>query len=305
MKVFVAGATGAIGRPLVTQLLADGHQVFSMTHSPEKTGALLEQGVGPVVVNALDAEAVQAAIAHIQPEVVIEQLTALPKTYTPEAMRAATPLDARIRLEGGANVQAAARSVGVRRYIIRKSSHLWNGQFSYCERCLIMIMTTLGRLWIKVQPTAAKLCNGQRQHLVSGRPRFEVPLRRQEQIVEQFLQACNGDLQGLIALLAEDITLWSDGGGRVTAALKPLYGPVKVAKFLLAIRSQKFGDFTCQIVELNGQPGIMTYVSDRLHSTMTFEITGNRIQSIFIVVNPDKLKQVAGSNLNFCSIAVL
>jgi nucleoside-diphosphate-sugar epimerase len=124
MKILVAGATGAIGRPLLTQLLARGHNVVALTRSPEKAQSLVAQGIEPALANVFDAESVKEAIARAQPEVVIEQLTSLPKTYTRESMSAAATLNTRIRLEGGANVLAAARASGVRRYL-RQSIAFW------------------------------------------------------------------------------------------------------------------------------------------------------------------------------------
>jgi nucleoside-diphosphate-sugar epimerase len=124
MRIFVAGATGAIGRPLLMQLLAKGHQVVALTRSSEKAQALVEQGIEPAIANVFDPDAVKAAVSRAQPEVVIEQLTAYPKTYTRESMGAAAALNTRIRLEGGANVLAAAQAVGVRRYL-RQSIGFW------------------------------------------------------------------------------------------------------------------------------------------------------------------------------------
>jgi nucleoside-diphosphate-sugar epimerase len=124
MRIFVAGATGAIGRPLLVQLLAKGHQVVALTRSPEKAKALVQQGVEPAIADVFDPDAVKAAVSHAQPDVVIEQLTAYPKTYTRESMSAAAALNTRIRLEGGANVLAAAQSAGVRRYL-RQSIGFW------------------------------------------------------------------------------------------------------------------------------------------------------------------------------------
>src|ERR1700741_1201628 len=117
MKIFVAGGTGAIGRPLIAKLIAKGHALVALTRSPEKARALVEQGIEPAIADVFDADAVKSVISRAQPEVVIEQLTALPKTYTHDSMKAAAALNNRIRLEGGANVLAAAQAVGVRRYL--------------------------------------------------------------------------------------------------------------------------------------------------------------------------------------------
>lgn len=124
MKIFVAGATGAIGRPLIAQLLATGHEVVALSRSPEKAQSLAAQGVVSTIADVFDADAVLAAIEGTQPEVVIEQLTSMPKTYTRESMSAVAAANTRIRLEGGVNVLAAARMVGVRRYL-RQSIAFW------------------------------------------------------------------------------------------------------------------------------------------------------------------------------------
>ena len=124
MKVFVAGATGVIGRPSLAQLLARGHDVVALTRSPERARSLVAAGIEPAIADVFDAEAVEVAITRAQPEVVIEQLTALPRTYTRESMRASAPFNTRIRLEGGANVLAAAQAAGVRRYL-RQSVAFW------------------------------------------------------------------------------------------------------------------------------------------------------------------------------------
>ncbi|MFN6488302.1 MULTISPECIES: NAD-dependent epimerase/dehydratase family protein, partial [unclassified Nostoc] len=94
MRIFVAGATGVIGRTLIAQLLAKGHDVVALTHSPDRAKILAEQGIESAIRQSLrfakadvfDAEALIAVIVRAQPEVVIEQLTALPKTYTAESM---------------------------------------------------------------------------------------------------------------------------------------------------------------------------------------------------------------------------
>ena len=117
MKIFVAGGTGAIGRPLIAELLAKGHAVVALTRSPEKAQALVEQGIEPAIADVFDADAVKTVVSRAQPDVVIEQLTALPKTYTRESMNAAAALNNRIRLEGGANVLAGAQAAGARRYL--------------------------------------------------------------------------------------------------------------------------------------------------------------------------------------------
>jgi nucleoside-diphosphate-sugar epimerase len=125
MKVFVAGATGAIGRPLVSALIAAGHDVVGMTNSAHNLKTLEEYGAHGVLVNALDAQAVTSAMQRLRPEVVIEELTSLPKHYTREEMRAAADRDRRLRLEGGQNVQNAAKAAGARRYLVQSTGFFY------------------------------------------------------------------------------------------------------------------------------------------------------------------------------------
>ena len=124
MKIFVAGGTGAIGRPLIAELLGKGHALVALTRSPERAQALVEQGVKSAVADVFDADAVKAVVSRAQPDIVIEQLTALPRTYTRQSLTAAADFNTRLRLEGGANVLAAAQAAGVRRYL-RQSIAFW------------------------------------------------------------------------------------------------------------------------------------------------------------------------------------
>jgi 2-alkyl-3-oxoalkanoate reductase len=124
-KIFVAGATGAVGRPLVARLLAEGRQVVGMTNSDRGLRILREMGAQGVVANALDAQAVRTAIEKVRPDAVIEELTSLPKHYTPDEMRAAGERDRQVRLEGGGNVYNAARAAGARRYIVQSTGFFY------------------------------------------------------------------------------------------------------------------------------------------------------------------------------------
>jgi nucleoside-diphosphate-sugar epimerase len=125
MKVFVAGASGAIGKPLVAALVAAEHEVIGMTSKDAGIKALHEKGAEGVMVNALDAEAVRAEIARIRPDAIIDELTSLPKRYTSEEMRKAAPRDRQIRLEGGGNLHRAAIETGVKRYIVQSTGFFY------------------------------------------------------------------------------------------------------------------------------------------------------------------------------------
>jgi 2-alkyl-3-oxoalkanoate reductase len=124
MRVLLAGATGAIGRPLIRCLRESGHTVFGLTRSPESARGLAEAGAGAVTADALDAASVRAAIARVQPHAVINQLTSLPAHYTPAEMNAAAERDRKVKIEGNANLLAALNDAGIRRYILQ-SSGFW------------------------------------------------------------------------------------------------------------------------------------------------------------------------------------
>lgn len=132
-----------------------------------------------------------------------------------------------------------------------------------------------------------------RQHITDQRPRFQVDRQQQEQITVKFLEATNqGNLQDLMSLLAKDVTYWSDGGGQVAAALKPLQGGMKVARFLLALRSKQLAKAVSHRIEVNGQPGLILFMNDRIHSVTTFDLVNGSIQSIYTMRNPEKLKRI-------------
>jgi nucleoside-diphosphate-sugar epimerase len=122
MRVLIAGATGAIGRPLIRCLKQDRHTVFALARSPESSHVVTQLGAEPVTADALDAASVKAAVDRTRPDAVINELTSLPRHYTPAEMRAAAERDRKIRIEGNANLLAALRDAGVRRYLVQSSA---------------------------------------------------------------------------------------------------------------------------------------------------------------------------------------
>jgi nucleoside-diphosphate-sugar epimerase len=115
MRIFVAGASGAIGRPLVRQLVAAGHEVAGMTRRQERVAEIRAAGATAVVCDVFDADALTDAVAATRPEAVVHALTALPHRYKPKSdYLAATN---RIRTEGTGNLLAAAQAAGARRIV--------------------------------------------------------------------------------------------------------------------------------------------------------------------------------------------
>src|SRR6201996_419129 len=119
MKIFVAGASGAIGQPLVAELIRQGHTVTGMTHSDAGAEKLQKAGAAVTRVSVFDSSALEDAVRRSSAEVVIDELTALPKD--PSDLAAAGPGDRKLRLEGGGNLFRAAQAAGVRRYLQQAS----------------------------------------------------------------------------------------------------------------------------------------------------------------------------------------
>jgi len=117
MRVFLAGATGVIGRRLVPQLLASGHEVIGMTRSSERAGALRALGAEPAIAEALDAAVVRAAVAAARPQAVVHQLTSLPRRIDPRKMKRDFLLNDRLRGEGTRHLVEAASAAGVERIV--------------------------------------------------------------------------------------------------------------------------------------------------------------------------------------------
>jgi nucleoside-diphosphate-sugar epimerase len=124
MRVFVAGATGAIGKQLVSRLVAGGHEVHGMTRTESKQGMLRELGAVPVVADALDPDQVAAAVGRAEPDVIVHQLTAL----AGEGMRGLKrriAMTNRLRSEGTDHLLAAGQAVGVRRFVAQSNYGLY------------------------------------------------------------------------------------------------------------------------------------------------------------------------------------
>jgi RNA polymerase sigma-70 factor (ECF subfamily) len=143
----------------------------------------------------------------------------------------------------------------------------------------------------KSEANCRQLLHRAHQHLGERRSRFEASYEQQEHLVHQFLRAStNGDMEGLLNLLADDIVFTSDGGGKARAGIKPIYGPDKVVRGTLANLQTLSPAIQIEIVEVNGRPAIAGYLDGRPYGVMLFEIEGERIRRIYAVVNPDKLR---------------
>jgi 2-alkyl-3-oxoalkanoate reductase len=124
MKVFVAGASGAIGRPLVRRLVAAGHEVTGTTRREARAEEIRAAGARAVVCDAFDAPALAAAVKEAAPDAIVNQLTSLPHRYDPRKSSFYEETN-RVRREGGRNLLEAARAAGARRLITQSISFLY------------------------------------------------------------------------------------------------------------------------------------------------------------------------------------
>jgi nucleoside-diphosphate-sugar epimerase len=164
MKVFIAGASGAIGRRLMPLLRKDGHDVTGMTRSAGVAREIEAAGVQPIVVDVYDADALKRAVVDARPDVVMHQLTDLPRVLGDEAqLAAAYPKNARIRTEGTRNLIAAAQAAGTRRFIVQSVAFAYApGKPPYAETDPLDL--TEGPRLVTVQAAA----NMEQQVLASG-----------------------------------------------------------------------------------------------------------------------------------------
>ena len=133
-----------------------------------------------------------------------------------------------------------------------------------------------------------------RSGVQARRPDLDAPVPQTplaQQVAERFLRAAaTGDLQDLLDVLAPDVVLTGDGGGKVTVNRRPVESADKVGRFLLGIRAKGFvGDVRLDPVLVNGRPGVLGYLDGVLDTVMTWDAVGDRVTAIYLVRNPDKL----------------
>lgn len=125
MRVFVAGATGALGQQLVPMLVARDHEVVGMTRTKAKRDQLRGVGAQPVVADALDADAVGRAVGEADPDVIVHELTAIPAKFNPRRLDRAFALTNRLRRQGTDHLLAAGRAAGVKRFVAQSNAAVY------------------------------------------------------------------------------------------------------------------------------------------------------------------------------------
>jgi RNA polymerase sigma-70 factor (ECF subfamily) len=134
-----------------------------------------------------------------------------------------------------------------------------------------------------------------KKHLGDHRPRFQASPETQKQLLTGFLRAIQtGEMTPLMEMLAEEVTMWTDGGGKVKgAASRPITGREAVARFSLAASGRFLPEGArVELAQVNGQPGLIIRVADRAYRVMTIEVEAEQIRAIRIIANPEKLARV-------------
>jgi RNA polymerase sigma-70 factor (ECF subfamily) len=130
-----------------------------------------------------------------------------------------------------------------------------------------------------------------KKHISQNRPRFPASPEAHAKMVGRFLEACTaGDIDGLTSLLAEDVTAWIDGGGKVSvAANQPVQGREKVAHGIMSRLSRAPEGMTAEVIEVNGLAALLVRVDGKVTSLVTLEVEDDQIRAVRTVLNPDKL----------------
>lgn len=133
-----------------------------------------------------------------------------------------------------------------------------------------------------------------RQHISAMRPRFEASREERNGLLQRFLEAVRtGNMDGLLMLLSRDVVLYADGGGKGIAVPNAVHGAANVARGILGGLAKLVpGNLRPHIVQINGEPGIVSYLNGKPFSAITVHASGGRIQSIYLVTNPEKLSHI-------------
>ncbi|MBW5481186.1 RNA polymerase sigma-70 factor [Streptomyces bambusae] len=141
------------------------------------------------------------------------------------------------------------------------------------------------------EATIRQIAHRARSHVQARRPRYDTDAAQRQQVTERFLAACaGGDLGAVMALLAPDVTCWSDGGGKVTAARRPLHGLDPVARWIMGVLAKpELAGMTLESAEINGEQSVLFALGGRPVGALCFDLVDGRIQHLRFQVNPDKL----------------
>ncbi|WP_412077483.1 NAD-dependent epimerase/dehydratase family protein [Streptomyces xanthophaeus] len=298
-SVLLAGASGVFGRHVAGELTAAGHRVLS-----------LGRGAGnDIVADLMDRDSLLRAVDGLKVDTVVHAATALREAPMKHRDMAAT--DA-LRVEGTAHLLEAARAMGARRMIV-ESMVFGYGYRDFGDR-LFTEDDVFGPTGLDRHSQAHVDAMRTKEGLMLGADGIEdVALRfglfygpgGTEALVEllrkrklpavadrgRVLPCSGGDLNAVMELLAPEVAAWSDGGGKVTAALRPLHGPTNVARWLLGVMAKpEMATATDAPAVVNGELGILCLMGGAPIGALTFDLEDGLLRNLRFQVNPDKLR---------------
>ena len=142
--------------------------------------------------------------------------------------------------------------------------------------------------------TCRKIYSRARARMLEARPRFVVDQARHRALLQSFAEAARGgDMAKLVSLLADDVVMHGDGGGKVFANKRPVVGRGAVARFIIAVTQTLPPDATAIVTGINNEPGLVLAIDGRPIVAVLINTDGERVHSIFAIANPDKLQAVA------------
>ncbi|EFL19112.1 LOW QUALITY PROTEIN: ECF sigma factor, partial [Streptomyces sp. C] len=165
----------------------------------------------------------------------------------------------------------------------------WSGPCSCCARS--SATPKIAGFLDRPEPAVRQISHRARKHVAERRHRYDSDTAEREQITRRFLKACaGGDLNAVLEMLAPDVTAWSDGGGKVTAARRPLYGADHVGRFLQGVLAKPaMAGVTVVPAVINGELGVLALAGDEPIGSLTYDLEDGLMRNIRIQVNPDKL----------------
>jgi RNA polymerase sigma-70 factor (ECF subfamily) len=142
----------------------------------------------------------------------------------------------------------------------------------------------------RTEPACRQLVSRARHRIGDRRKRFDADREQSFELTRRFVVACGtGDIEGLMALLTEDVVVWTDGGGQARAAPRPVVGPWRAARFLTHVAKTFPEEYSLREAVLNGQPGLVFEVAGEVRSAVVVDVLGGRITGVRVVANPEKL----------------
>ena len=168
---------------------------------------------------------------------------------------------------------------------LERAAYLLHDIFGYSFE---EVARSLGRT-----PAACRQLGARARRRIEERPqRFDADVRHGRELTDRFLHACaTGDLSDLLSMLSDDVVVWTDGGGKVRAAVRPVVGPHRSSRFLINVAKRTHG--SPRAVILNGQPATVFVENDTVITALVLDIMDGLIVGVRAVTNPDKLERLS------------